>query len=76
MIDSELNLIKARLDLMERKLEEVLRRQGMTDTEFPDFELDEAIDIGARTLNFTAIKETLKKRIAQREGWIVGEPHK
>lgn len=65
---TELQIIKARQDLMERKLDEVLRRTGMTDTELTDFELEEAIDIGARTLDFTAIKETLKRRIAARSG--------
>jgi uncharacterized protein YlxP (DUF503 family) len=68
MSTAELLALKARQDLLDRKLNEVLRRMGMTDAEIDDQDLDEAIDISAKTMNFTHITEILKQRIARRNG--------
>lgn len=58
--------VAARQKILERKLGEVLRLLGMSDHDIADIEMDEAIHQGACTLDFTAIKDTLRRRIEQR----------
>lgn len=61
-------VIEVRMQVLERKLNEVLRRTGMTDAEVADLELDEVLGHSARTLDFAPLKDLLQKRVKERKG--------
>lgn len=67
MSRTELDILRARVSLLERKLDAVLRNQGMPDEDLPNFELDAAVEISRQTLDYTPIKEVLRRQI-EREG--------
>lgn len=50
---------KARMAVLERKLNRLLERTGMAEAEIQDLEMDEILEHTAKTLDFTALDQYL-----------------